>query len=135
MMNNFTISNFMELTRDELFVAAEYFGADYKKTDSKKTLIDSLESFGVTVEEYNKFFRAEQQDDFESPVEPVKVVDPATAVLIRMDRRNPTYEIRGHAFTQQHPFALVGEDDANWILENEKGFRIASPKEAKEFYG
>jgi ribosomal protein S1 len=125
----------MELTREELFTAAEYFGADYKKTDSKKTLVESLESFGVTIEEYNKFFNPEQEEEFESPAQQVKVIDPATAVLIRMDRRNPTYELRGYTFTQQHPFALTTEEDANWILENERGFRIASPKEAKEFYG
>lgn len=129
------MNNFMELTREELFAAAEFFGADYKKTDSKKTVVESLEGFGVTVEEYNKFFNVEQEDSADVVVPPVKTIDPSTAVLIRMDRRNPTYEIRGHVFTQQHPFALVGEEDANWILENEKGFRIASPKEAKEFYG
>lgn len=133
------MSTFMDLTKKELLDAAEYFGVDdVKQSDSKPTVANALEEAGVTMEQYNKFFGKEEQEDLEGeplPVAPVKAVDPSDAILIKMERRNPTYELRGYVFKAEHPFALVSEEDANWILENEKGFRMASPKEAKEFYG
>lgn len=132
------MSTFMDLTKKELVEAADYFGADYKANDSKQAIATSLADFGVTMEQYNKFFGKTEEEDLEGeplPEQEAKTVDPSSAVLIKMDRRNPVYELRGYVFKTEHPFALVSEDDANWILENEKGFRIASPKEAKEFYG
>lgn len=133
------MSTFMDLTKKELLEAADYFGLDeVKASDSKASIVDALNDNGVTFDQYNKFFGKEEEQDLEGeplPVEPVKAVDPSDAILIKMERRNPTYELRGYVFKAAHPFALVSEEDANWILENEKGFRIASPKEAKEFYG
>lgn len=56
-------------------------------------------------------------------------------VLIKMERENPHYEVRGYAFTQKNPFALVKERDADFVLSHNDGFKVASPREAKEFYG
>lgn len=55
--------------------------------------------------------------------------------LIKMVRANPLYEIRGHRFTRDNPFALVSPEDAEYILTREKGFRQATPSELQEFYG
>lgn len=60
---------------------------------------------------------------------------PASGVLLKMDRENPSYDIRGYRFTQQNPFVVVAEVDADYILTHEDGFKVASPGEAKEFYG
>jgi hypothetical protein len=51
-----------------------------------------------------------------------------------MIRANNTYQIRGYTFKQSHPFALVKEKDADYLIEVDGGFRMASPKEAREFY-
>jgi hypothetical protein len=51
-----------------------------------------------------------------------------------MTRQNGTYEVRGHKFTKVHPFLPVSEDDANYILDNIEGFKIATPREAEEYY-
>lgn len=55
--------------------------------------------------------------------------------LIKMVRANPLYEVRGHKFTQQNPFALVSPEDAEYLLTRETGFRQATPSELQEYYG
>lgn len=65
---------------------------------------------------------------------PVVQAPPAN-VLLKMDRENPTYMIRGYKFTRANPFALVASTDADYILEHEEGFKVASPREVKEYYG
>ncbi len=63
------------------------------------------------------------------------VVKPTDKFLIKMTRENPLFEVRGYRFTQSHPYALVDAGDANYILQNEDGFRQAFPAELEEFYG
>jgi hypothetical protein len=77
-----------------------------------------------------------QETEIEQPA-PVQVsVTPAQEVLLlKMERENPRYEVRGYKFTQKNPFVLVKSSDADFILTHEEGFKQATPKEAKEFYG
>ena len=51
-----------------------------------------------------------------------------------MDRANPSYDVHGYTFTQLHPFIAMSEDEAQRIFDTEVGFRLATPKEAQEFY-
>lgn len=53
--------------------------------------------------------------------------------LIRMTRANPLFEIAGHRFTQDHPYALMTAADAEVVLQ-EEGFRQARPSEVQEYY-
>jgi hypothetical protein len=133
------MSTFMDLTKQELLDAVDYFSVDgVKPSQSKQAIADALAEDGITIEQYNKFFGKPEQEDLEGeplPEQASKTVDLTDAILIKMERRNPTFELRGYVFSSAHPFHLVSEEDANWILENERGFRIASPKEAKEYYG
>jgi len=55
--------------------------------------------------------------------------------LIKMDRANPLYEVRGHRFTQENPYALVSPVDAEYLLTQLDGFRQATPNELQEYYG
>lgn len=55
--------------------------------------------------------------------------------LIKMVRANPLYEVRGHRFTQENPFALVSPEDAEYILTRLDGFRQATPSELQTYYG
>lgn len=66
----------------------------------------------------------------EAPVPQVK-----EKYLLKMERKNPQFNIRGHKFTKEHPYALVDRADLDHILDNEKGFRMATPRELEEFYG
>lgn len=54
--------------------------------------------------------------------------------LIKMDRKNPLFEVAGHRFTSEHPYAIVTAEQAQFILTSEVGFRQATPDEAQEFY-
>jgi hypothetical protein len=56
-------------------------------------------------------------------------------ILIRMDRKNASYEVRGHRFTQENPFGVLAESDALYVIRNIEGFRRADPEEAADFYG
>lgn len=67
--------------------------------------------------------------------QPAVMGAPNDQYLIKMVRENPLYQTRGYEFTQEHPYALVRAVDAEWILENEDGFRQALPSELAEFYG
>ena len=55
-------------------------------------------------------------------------------VLVKMERKNPTFQTFGITFTREHPYAVVNEDLAQKIIDTEDGFRLASPSEARAFY-
>jgi hypothetical protein len=63
-----------------------------------------------------------------------KKEQPKDSVLVRMTRSNFRYDIMGQTFTKDHQFAVMSESDAQEIFDKEDGFRIATPKEAQEFY-
>jgi hypothetical protein len=55
-------------------------------------------------------------------------------VLVRMTRANFRYDAMGFTFTDQHPFVAMSEETAQEIFDKEEGFRLATPKEAQDFY-
>jgi hypothetical protein len=80
----------------------------------------------------------EQQENtvvtVEDEAKVVSQLKPAEKILLKMTRENFSYEVRGYRFTREHPFVAVNAEDADYLIENEEGFRPASPKEAREFY-
>jgi len=55
--------------------------------------------------------------------------------LVRYERKNPTYEIHGHRFTKAHPFSSVPVSIAERLIkEDPRGFRLALPSEAADYY-
>lgn len=133
---------FETLKKAELLRAAEEFGVEVAEGAKKADIILALDTDGVTWEMYQEAF-PEDEPEKEEPVneEPKPVSIPTqegkTAsgqVLIKMVRANPTYQIRGYTFTRRHPFVLVDTESANYLIENAEGFRVASPREAEEYY-
>ena len=128
--------DFSELKKAELLAAADVFGVEVAPTATKPLIIAALNEDGVTTEMYQEAFKS--AEDEEAPV--VTVTKPApeqpkgSTVLLKMTRANGTYEIRGYRFTRENPYLPVDEDSANYILENITGFKIASPRDAQEFY-
>jgi hypothetical protein len=51
-----------------------------------------------------------------------------------MDRANPSFSVGRYVFTQEHPFVAMSERDAQYIFDNQSGFRPATPREVQEFY-
>lgn len=147
--------SFNDLTVDELRrTAVEDFAVDIKATDNKKTVLAALVEDGVEWSQYatlkgigvpepEPVVEAVPDVLVDTAPEPeVEIITAATLApskvqkyLIRMERDNVRYDTRGYKFTQEHPYALVDVDDANYILEKEIGFRMATPRELEEFYG
>jgi hypothetical protein len=110
----------------ELRKLAEDNAVDIDGIKSKDEIIAALKESGV-------------DEEFLGIIKPVKpVTDADRTIVIKMTRGNFSFNIatptKTFTFTREHPFAVVSPDEADWILE-EEGFQIASPKEAREFYG
>lgn len=110
--------------------AAAYEAKNLEKQQPAEGVITSASTKGTP-----EAVTLETEDAVVNVVE-VEVPEPVapSVVLVKMERENPRYDIRGHKFTRENPFALVREDDADYILAQE-GFKVASPREAKEYYG
>ncbi len=63
-----------------------------------------------------------------------KAVDLDGQVLVKMTRKNPTYETNGHRFTKEHPYVLMSPEEAQEIFDAEEGFVLAGPREVQEYY-
>lgn len=137
-------TKFEDLTVNELKAVAEAFAVDLGDKKKKADIIDEIEALGVTFETYKAQLAPDDDEDEtlelaaldETPLdaepEPAPVEDEEELVLLKMTRKNYTYEVRGYRFSQDNPYALVSEEDADYLLD--KGFRIAGPKELREFY-
>lgn len=131
--------SFEKLKKEELLEVAEEFGTDVDKSDSKAVIIAALVEDGVTFDDAAKFVNSvgevAEEVKAEAVAEKAAAKEAEEKVLLKMTRANGTYQVRGVTFRKSHPFALVPESDAEWILENEEGFRTATPREAQDFYG
>lgn len=129
-----------DFTKDELVALAPEYAVELKSGMSKAAIVKAFEDDGVTAELINSM-RAPAEEVEEAPLDldEVPAEEPEEdedeeLVLIRMTRTNGTYQIRGYTFKRDHPFALVKEKDADYLVEIDGGFRMASPKEAREYY-
>jgi hypothetical protein len=131
--------SFETLKKDDLLRIAEEFGTDIKPTDTKAIIIAALNEDGVTWEQAAVFDQAVAERDEILKIGKMIAEEDAKAaeakVLLKMNRANGSYEIRGYKFTRTHPYGIVAESDALWITDNIEGFRYATPREASEFYG
>lgn len=130
---------FETLKKDQLLAAAEAFGVEVDENAKKAEIIEALDTDGVTWDMYKEMFPDDEEDQTteQSAPQAMPTQQGKTAsgqVLMKMVRANPTYQIRGYTFTRRHPFALVSSEDANYIIDHIEGFRIASPREAEEYY-
>ena len=120
---------------NELRDVAREFGVDIENIKTKAGIAGALATDGVTYEMYNTISLAEKVELEPEVSAPKSAVKPGVdSMLVRMDRKNGTYETRGVTFTRDHPYALVDLDTAQDIFDNEEGFRPATPRELQEFY-
>jgi hypothetical protein len=129
--------SFETLKVAELRKIAEDFAVDTEGLKNKADIIAALSEEGVTYSIYAKTLDKEEQ---EAELKEEKVLpknDKSQSkdnVLVRMTRANFRYDILGYSFTKEHPFVAMKEEDAQKIFDVEEGFRLATPKEAQEFY-
>jgi len=133
--------SFDTLKVSELKKVAEDFGVETQGLKNKTDVIAALTEEGVTWSVYQKTLKSIEDVKDEDKIEvipkfdPNKVQSPDT-VLVRMTRANFRYDIQGHTFTKEHPFVAMTSSQAQSIfdVEDDEGFRVATPKEAQDFY-
>lgn len=129
-----------DFTKDELVALAPEFAVELKAGMTKAAIVKEYDENGVTAELINSLRAPVEEEPVEAPLEleEVSAEEPEEEeeelTLVRMTRTNGTYQIRGYTFRRDHPFALVKEEDADYLIEVDGGFRMASPKEAREYY-
>jgi hypothetical protein len=130
--------SFETLKIAELRKVAEDFAVATDGLKSKADIIAALAEEGVTYSVYQKtmgIIEEEKQVQTKESKSDSKIEQNSDTVLVRMTRPNFRYDIMGHTFTKDHPFVAMTEKDAQAIFDKEEGFRLATPKEAQEFYG
>lgn len=126
--------SFLDLKIADLKKAADSFGVDITTVKTKQEIIALLEEEGISYQMYDKFFNSEKED-IEAPEKkekkPMKIQN---AVLVKMERENFSYQTMGYTFTHEHPFVAMSESEAQRVFDTQSGFRLATPREAQEFY-
>ena len=130
--------SFKDLKINELKKVADSFGVDLGTSKNKQEIIALLEEEGISYQMYSKFSNSEKEEvkipEFEKVQREKKIMKTANTVLVKMERMNHSYQTNGFTFTQEHPFVAMSEKDAQFIFDNQPGFRLATPREAQEFY-
>jgi len=125
-------------TKKVLVEAADYFGVDVKEEDKVADLRERFEDDGVTDEMFTEYLElketAEKAAEEKSEKADSKDDQGEAKILLKMERKNPSMSIKGHNFTQRHPYQLVPASDAEFIILNYKGFRQALPAEVERYY-
>lgn len=125
--------SFATMKIKELREVGDYFGVELEGLKTKNEVISVLAEEGISYEMYSKFLGAEKAEvDVPAPKANKKAGD--NAVLVRMDRENPAYEINGYKFTREHPYVAMSQEDADFIFDTQIGFRMATPREVQEYY-
>jgi hypothetical protein len=130
--------SFTELKIADLKQVAETFGVDAKSLKSKQEIVAVLEEEGISYDMYVKLQKIEKVDieipESEKRKREGKKTKSDNSMLVKMERMNHSYQALGYTFSQQHPFVAMSEEDAQRIFDTQDGFRLATPREAQEFY-
>ena len=130
--------SFTELKIADLKEVAETFGVDAKSLKSKQEIVAVLEEEGISYDMYVKLQKIEKVDieipESEKKKREGKKAKPDNSMLVKMERMNHSFQTMGYTFSQQHPFVVMSEEDAQRIFDTQDGFRLATPREAQEFY-
>lgn len=142
--------SFQQLKRDELQDVADFFVVDVEmanpeKGATKKELIAALASGDepVTWSDYTETYlpaqgtaKEEEQPVDDAKDEPVKSEpeEEENLVLVKYERKNPTFEVGPYLFSTAHPYKSVPEDVAQALVQDAGGFRLALPKEVTDYY-
>jgi hypothetical protein len=160
--------SFRNLNKGELLKAAQYFDVDVTENNTRQEIVAALEESEVSWSNYKKFVDNDDEGRWNdnggsqtsedktsvpnsnayetTPAAKVDSEGPASQavhfdkmVLVKMERKNGTFEIMGRKFTRQQPFQVMSENEAQNIIDAAEsmggGFRIATPAEAKSYFG
>lgn len=129
--------SFNSLKKDVLLQIAEDIGVDATEDDTKTEIIAKFAEEDFTWDDYKEAY-PDPMDLPDKPEEPSETADKFSTgqepVLVKMNRGNQYFEVRGYKFSRRHPFLPVDKADADYILNNVFGFAVATPQEVEEFY-
>ena len=126
-----------DLKVSDLRKVADTFAVELGTEKSKAVIIAQLEEEGITYQMYEKFLGAEKEEIEVPEVEKKKrekTLKTEDTMLVKMERQNHSYQTMGYTFSSEHPFVAMSTVDAQRIFDTEKGFRVATPREAQEYY-
>lgn len=156
--------SFQNLKVEELVKVAKHFNVDVvtaekDKEPTKKELLAALAAGDdpVTWDDYKEYYVPAQKSE-NTHVEPVngedeeaqarkaeeavaEVEEPAQDenteehVLVKYERKNPSYQVVGYSFSIRHPFQSVPVSVAEYLIRQQEGFRLALPSEVTDYYG
>ena len=129
--------SFTDLKITELRKVAESFGIDASDAKTKNQVVALLEEEGISYQMYTQFNNVEKQEIEVPEIEKKKrekVSKSENSILVRMVRDNYSYMAMGQTFSQEHPFVVMSESDAQRLFDTQPGFRPATPREAQEYY-
>lgn len=136
--------SFETMGKPELQAVCEEYGIEIDAKTKAQLLADLLAE-GVNYDDYQKLKEAPKVDVEE-------VLDPAVIqqhkaqealkenrndeedVLVKMERKNMRYDLKGFTFTNEHPYVVMGKTQAQEIFDAQDGFRLATPREVESFY-
>lgn len=126
-------------SKDELKAQAQEYELDDSgnKDDIAKRIVYFEATGGPPPEEEPEVESVEPDDTpDDDPVDAGGEESDEPQVLVRYTGKAIRYEQSGFSFGRNNPFKAVPESAADAIFESPSGeqFRVASPKEAKEFY-
>ena len=119
----------------ELKNVAEEYGVDIEGAKNKQEILAMLAEEGVTDELLDKLAKVEKEEL--KPLKSTQIMKDdydGEIALVKMERKNKSYETHGFYFTQADPFVSMPMSVAVEIFKHEEGFRLATPVEVKEFY-
>jgi uncharacterized protein YaiL (DUF2058 family) len=126
--------SFTDLKISDLRKVADSFGVDVKEAKTKQEIVALFEEEGVTYQMYNQLSSNEKVEIEVPKKKEAKMPKAQNSVLVKMERDNHSYQTIGYTFTDTHPFVAMSESDAQRIFDTQEGFRLATPREAQEFY-
>lgn len=125
-------------TVSEIMDIFEEYSIDLPDTDggipTKKELLTELELLGINSRTLKSW--ESKKDVFNESIdknnsEPTALSD---EVIVRMTRRNPIFQWKGHKFSKEHCFVPMKKDEAFDLIQSFSGFHISNRKEVKRYY-
>jgi hypothetical protein len=136
-----TKTDFKQHTKQQLLTICEEFALDINPQATKEEIIARIAEDGI---DYSFYKSLHPDVDENTPtaavvdrgeVKILPVVPSAEPVLLKMTRPNATFEVRGYRFTRNIPYALVKEEDVDYLIEEVGGFEVARRSEVEKFFG
>jgi len=134
--------SFEKMRVEELKDICEYFAVDQGK--NKTETLKNLEESGVTWDQWVKFQKMEEEtkhdpeDIFDENKEKLEASEKFTTqsnVILKLVSKNFSFQVLGYTFTQKNPFVVMSAQKAQDIIDfYPESFRIATPREAEQFY-